>query len=163
MFNIMVSQPPEACKAISSGRQVFISLKGRVNLKPPFVVYIYCQKRGGETCFGLSQKHVGNGKVIGEFDCPVIYEYCDYEGTRSLLKISNLRIYDIPRPITKFHRPCVNNGVCERCIYNVRTIPPDEEEYALYHNHHYDFYEDICVNYLDKPPITWRRIGEQND
>lgn len=27
MFNIMVSQPPEACKAISSGRQIFISNK----------------------------------------------------------------------------------------------------------------------------------------
>lgn len=86
-------------------------------------------------------KHFTGGTVIGEFICDRIYgivpqengyEYeFPYSGRDCLSElelynylgdevglgwhISNLKIYDEPRPLTNFHRPCPNGLYCEGC------------------------------------------------
>lgn len=85
-----------------------------------------------------------NGKVIGEFTCDRIYELAplnhapdDVEKQACLTReeivnylkgtgygwhIVDLRIYDQPRELTEFRRPCPNDLYCETCaMYSNNT------------------------------------------
>ena len=102
-----------------------------------------------------------NGKVIGEFTCDRIYELAplnhapdDVEKQACLTReeivnylkgtgygwhIVDLRIYDQPRELTEFRRPCPNDLYCETC--------------AMYSNN-----TGICNNGalpLRRPPQSW--------
>lgn len=67
--------------------------------------------------------------------------------------ISDLKIYDEPKQISDFLKPCPDPyQYCTICKHCVKIIPPDEEEYALYHGGHYDYCEEYCRNILRKPP-----------
>lgn len=98
------------------------------------------------------------GKVIGEFVCDAIYDCRDvnmddtcltvdewlkytkgHKGVVYGWHISNLVIYDEPKKLSVFRKPCVNEVYCESC--------------AMYNN----FY-DSCGNKalrLKRPPQSW--------
>lgn len=107
-----------------------------------------------------------NGKVIGEFTCDQIYELAplnhapdDVEKQACLTReeivnylkgtgygwhIVDLRIYDQPRELTEFRRPCPNDLYCETC--------------AMYSNS-----TGICNNGalpLRRPPQSWCYVEE---
>ena len=107
-----------------------------------------------------------NGKVIGEFTCDRIYELAplnhapdDVEKQACLTReeivnylkgtgygwhIVGLRIYDQPRELTEFRRPCPNDLYCEAC--------------AMYSNNN-----GICNNGalpLRRPPQSWCYVEE---
>lgn len=114
---------------------------------------------------------LGNGKVIGEFTCDRIYELAPInhapdgvekqacltreeivnylKGTGYGWHIVEPRIYDQPRELTEFRRPCLNDLYCEAC--------------AMYSNNN-----GICNNgalTLRRPPQSWCYVEEweEND
>ena len=75
--------------------------------------------------------------------------------------ISDLKIYDKPKQISDFLKPCPDPyQYCTICKHCVKIIPPDEEEYALYHGGHYDYCEEHCMNILRNPPKGWCYVEE---
>lgn len=78
--------------------------------------------------------------------------------------ISDLKIYDKPKKLSDFLKPCPDPyHYCRACKYGIITIPSDEEEYALYHGGHYDYCEEHCGNILRKPPKGWQYVSEDNE
>lgn len=76
--------------------------------------------------------------------------------------ISDLKIYDKPKELSEFYKPCKDKyQYCEGCNYGSIIIPPDEEEYALYHGGQYDRYETVCHNVVTRPPQSWCYIEER--
>ena len=127
--------------------------KNKPNQETPFPCFIYETKTKG-----------GCGKVIGEFVCDEVYEwkydYCDgvdidddlildtcldrediniYAKGKTLYgwHISELKIYDKPKPIMQFYKPCPiewkNCPVCE--FYSTNT--------------------GCCMNNIDRAPQSW--------
>lgn len=77
------------------------------------------------------------------------------------LHISDLKIYDKPRELSDFLKPCPDTfHYCTICKHCVKIIPPDEEEYALYHGGQYDYWEEHCTNRLTSPPQSWRYVED---
>jgi len=79
-------------------------------------------------------------------------------------RISDLKIYDEPKQVSDFFKPCPDPYHYYRaCKYGIITIPPDEEEYALYHGGQYDYWEEHCGNILRNPPKGWQYVSEDNE
>lgn len=115
-----------------------------------------------------------SGKVIGEYVCNNIEpKYCAngiatyYEneqgtclsdaelqmyadGVKPLYfwHISDLKIYDKPKELSEFHKPCINPGmkICELC------------EFADFENT--DVLFPRCINVLIHPPQSWCYVEE---
>ena len=82
----------------------------------------------------------------------------------SCLHFSDLKIYDKPKDLHDFYRPCVDKYFCcALCKYGSIFLPSDEVEYALYHRGNYDFFEMFCDNYLISPPRGWKYVQPLND
>lgn len=130
-----------------------------------------------------------NGRIIGEFICDKIdkYTFSHYEAEYRVTHveqnamclnqpelihygkgktlygwhISDLKIYDKPRELSDFLKPCPDTfHYCTICKHCVKIIPPDEEEYALYHGGQYDYWEEHCTNRLTSPPQSWRYVED---
>lgn len=130
-----------------------------------------------------------NGRIIGEFICDKVYEYtfshyeAEYRVThveqeamclnqpelirygkgKTLygLHITTLKIYDKPRALREFFKPCPDKfHYCEICKYGSIILSSDEEEYALYHGGNYDTYETVCCNRVTRPPQSWCYVEE---
>lgn len=70
--------------------------------------------------------------------------------------ISQLKIYNKPKELREFYKPCPDPfNYCTICKHCIRIIPPDEEEYALYHGGQFDYWEEHCMNNLTRPPQSW--------
>lgn len=133
--------------------------------------------------------NIGNGKVIGEFVCDKVdvYDFSNYEAEYRITHIeqkamclnqpeliqygdgqplygwhiSDLKIYDEPKRISDFLKPCPDPfHYCTICKHCVKVIPPDEEEYALYHGGQFEYWEEHCTNRLTAPPRSWRYVEE---
>ena len=75
--------------------------------------------------------------------------------------ISDLKIYDKPKVLREFYKPCPDKfHYCEICKYGSVILSDDEEEYALYHGGHYDTYETVCCNRVTRPPQSWCDVEE---
>lgn len=122
-----------------------------------------------------------SGKVIGEFVCRGIMrpnnnlilmakgslltekELFEYSNGKELFgwRISDLKIYDKPKELSEFRKPCVDKyEYCQGCQYGHIILQPDEEEYALYHGGYYDTFETICLNGVTRPPQSWCYVEE---
>lgn len=136
---VMLSIRPKWCEKIASGEKTIEVRKTRPKLDTTFKCYIYCTQSG--VALGAWGKH---GKVIGEFTCDRIFpinvfdnggiqnwffEHMErscltYEGLADYIgngrtghgwHISNLKIYDTPKELSKFSRPFENciDKVCD--------------------------------------------------
>lgn len=80
------------------------------------------------------------------------------------LHITDLKIYDKPKELREFYKPCPDPfNYCTTCKHCIRIIPPDEEEYALYHGGQFDYWEEHCMNNLTRPPQSWCYVQELED
>lgn len=83
------------------------------------------------------------------------------DGMGWLWHISDLKIYDKPKELGEFRKPCVDEyQYCQSCQYGLVTLSPDEEEYAMYHGGHYDTFDTVCTNRITRPPQSWIFVEE---
>ena len=76
--------------------------------------------------------------------------------------IKEPKLFDTPKKLSEFRKPCVDKyEYCQGCKHGLITIPPDEEEYALYHGGYYDTFDTICLNTVSRPPQSWCYVEEQ--
>ena len=105
----------------------------------------------------------GYPAILGDNDCLSFNDMKAYLGNKKgyAWHISDLKIYDEPKQISDFLKPCPDPyHYCTICKHCFKIIPPDEEEYALYHGGHYDYCEEHCGNILINPPKGWQYVEE---
>lgn len=132
MKSILISIQPKWCELIASGKKTIEVRKTRPKIETPFKCYIYQTKKRWiyKLLPWLKERQT---KVIGEFVCDKVYEYntsC-LEGDDRLkeytclddieimdymnnytdrkfygLHISDLKIYDKPKELDMFRKPC---------------------------------------------------------
>lgn len=142
MKSVLISIQPKWCELIASGKKTIEIRKSKPKLETPFKVYIYCTKdeplyKSGEKFWCKKAGDFGNGKVIGEFVCDDIVaartgSYCkipineamievddllDYADQKPIYgwHISDLKIYDKPKDLSEFIKPCDTPFQCDKC------------------------------------------------
>lgn len=154
----------EAGKAIYEKR---IEVRKTAPQEVPFKAYIYCTIGNGVKGDYLVPSGIQCGKVIGEFVCDKAseldyvyywnngyeFETCltyrqvaDYGKGKPLYgwHISDLKIYDKPRELSEFSRPCSYSGLCFSCK---RT----------------SFKKDgnlLCNTKITRPPQSWMYVED---
>lgn len=165
---VLISIRPKWCELIANGEKTVEVRKTQPKLKTPFKCYIYCTKpkfphEDHITLFDKQRCFYAGGKVIGEFVCDRILDTrlihisntClsvdewlkytdDHKGPVYGWHISNLQIYDKPKELSEFMKPCTNDLCCEIC--------------AMYRE-----FEDRCGNAalaIKRPPQSWCYVEE---
>lgn len=111
---------------------------------------------------------IGNGKVIGEFICRGIMqpfhslrlmakesclteeELVTYSNGKPLYgwHISNLKVYDKPKKLSEFYRPCSYSGICYSCNrFRPNGTPNDKPN-------------DFCDGEIIRPPQSYMFVKE---
>lgn len=173
MKAVMISIQPKWCELIANGKKTIEVRKTKPKLETPFKCYIYETKGKTDTPTFIDEEgheiYEGRGQVIGEFVCDKITDMRDmggeeffstscmtYEDWRNYTDytkhiiwgwhISSLKIYDKPKELSGFIKPCVNDLWCEVC--------------AMYRE-----FEDKCYNgalRIKRPPQSWCYVEELN-
>lgn len=124
MKSILVSLHPWVCEGIASGKETII---GSMSLPKqlPCKAYLCCKNNkdytltynnGKYRCYNekiyfgkLHEKHTfansANGKVIGECVCDTV--------DREVMNVSQVKIYNKPKELSEFRKPCERNCECE--------------------------------------------------
>ena len=162
MKAVMISIKPKWVEKIASGKKT-IEVRKTAPKEVPFKAYIDCTYGNPKENYALSKQ----GKVIGEFICNnaseldyVYYwnngyefETCltyrqvaDYGKGKTLYgwHISDLKIYDKPKELNEFSRPCSYSGLCFSCK---RT----------------SFKKDgnlLCNTKITRPPQSWMYVED---
>lgn len=162
---VLVSINPKWCAKIASGRKTMELRKSKPKLAEPFKCYIYETKIGlrsksHENDILVPYKYAG--KVIGEFVCDNIMRQCQMQNAdlaeqQSLVKrerifeyangkevygwhISDLKIYDTPKKLEEFLKPCpygdVSCFLCDKSGYTPEM-------------------KIDCCNNVTRPPQSW--------
>ena len=172
MKSVLISIRPKWTEKIANGEKT-IEVRKTAPKEVPFKAYIY-ETQGQYVKFthGAHTKYgYGRGKVIGEFICDKVdkypYDYCDgvdidddtiletaidrediniYAKGKTLYgwHISDLKIYDKPRELSEFSRPCSYSGLCFSCK---RT----------------SFKKDgnlLCNTKITRPPQSWMHVED---
>ena len=172
MKSVLISIRPQWAEKIVIGEKT-IEVRKTAPQEVPFKCYIYETKgqyvkftHGAHTKYGY-----GRGKVIGWFICDKVdeyhYDYCDgvdidddtiletaidrediniYAKGKTLYgwHISDLKIYDKPKELSEFSRPCSYSGLCFSCK---RT----------------SFKKDgnlLCNTKITRPPQSWMYVED---
>lgn len=174
MKSVLIAIRPQLVEKIANGEKT-IEVRKTAPQEVPFKCYIYETKgqyvkftHGAHTKYGY-----GRGKVIGWFVCNLVdeypYDYCDgvdidddtiletaidrediniYAKGKTLYgwHISDLKIYNNPRALSEFFKPCdrfLDCCTCRRLVHN---------EYMS------------CDNKITRPPLSWcyvEDLGEE--
>lgn len=169
MKSVLIAIRPQWVEKIASGQKT-IEVRKTAPKEVPFKCYIYETKGKTETPWVDEDGHFiykGRGQVIGEFICNNAseldyvyywnngYEFAtcltyrqvaDYGKGKPLYgwHISDLKIYDKPRELSEFSRPCSYSGLCFSCK---RT----------------SFKKDgnlLCNTKITRPPQSWMYVEE---
>lgn len=172
MKSVLIAIRPKWTEKIASGEKT-IEVRKTAPKEVPFKCYIYETKgqyvkftHGAHTKYGY-----GRGKVIGEFICDKVYmsfvgymknepcywdilngscltkdEIMNYGKWKTLYgwHISDLKIYDKPKELSEFSRPCSYSGLCFSCK---RT----------------SFKKDgnlLCNTKITRPPQSWMHVED---
>lgn len=175
MKSVLIAIRPQWVEKIARGGKT-IEVRKTAPKEVPFKCYIYETKgqyvkftHGAHTKYGY-----GRGKVIGEFVCDKVYmsfvgymknepcywdilngscltkdEIMNYGKWKTLYgwHISDLKIYDKPRELSEFSRPCSYSGLCFSCK---RT----------------SFKKDgnlLCNTKITRPPQSWMYVEDLGD
>lgn len=170
MKSVLIAIRPQCVEKIANGEKT-IEVRKTAPKEVPFKAYIYCTKEKKQDdiiwagIFGDRGKW--NGRVIGEFICNNAseldyvyywnngYEFAtcltyrqvaDYGKGKTLYgwHISDLKIYDRPRELSEFSRPCSYSGLCFSCK---RT----------------SFKKDgnlLCNTKITRPPQSWMHVED---
>ena len=173
MKSVLISIQPKDCKLIANGEKTIEVRKSRPKIETPFKCYIYCTygqenenymlgKRGkviGEfICNEVEEFSVRSLRSddIEKLACLSYNEMINYFYKPEELDgktveqgfawhISNLKIYDQPKELSDFYKPC-----------------PTEQKgncYGYYYLADRD-YGGICANNLIRPPQSWCYVEE---
>lgn len=136
---VLISIRPKWCELIFKGRKTMELRKTNPSFPLPFKAFVYCTNSVEKIITIGPDKIMGNGLVCAEFICDHILGHCemanadiaeqqslvrresiyDYSGygNREIFgwHITDLKIYDKPRPLTNYHRPCPESLHCESC------------------------------------------------
>lgn len=181
MKAVLISIQPCWCEKIAARWKTMELRKSKPNIPVPFKCYIYQTRHRWVFKLlrslgmnGLADTLGGGfGKVIGEFVCDHIMSHCEmanadlaeqqsyvrrgkileYSGGKEVYgwHISDLKIYDKPKPLSNFYKECAgldNTGLCDECENAVG------EEC------------DCAVNgrlHLTRPPQSWCYVEENNE
>ena len=177
MKSVLISTQPRWCKLIASGKKRIEVRKTKPKIEVPFKAYIYCTKGDPVFTQSAFCDEVSNGKVIGEFVCDKIdeYRYGVYdgefayhiptvEGENTCMEyteaeeygngkplyfwhISDLVIYDKPRELREFQKPCIRDCDCAGCEYAFWTFE--------------NGFEGCMLEWgLQRPPQSWCYVEE---
>lgn len=182
LMAVLISIHPEWCEKIVAGQKTLEVRKSKPKLVPPFKCYIYCTK-ARKGWFRLSSLTVQlDGYIIGEFICDSIrcfdvpypafqreldkqimeqscltyYQLHRYAYHDALYgwRISDLVIYDKPKLLSSFNKPCpykLPNG-------SRMDVPCPCDKYS------HDFDEETglvyCTRRMTKPPQSWCYVEE---
>ena len=170
MKSVLIAIRPQWAEKIAKGIKT-IEVRKTAPKEVPFKAYIYCTKEKKQDdiiwagIFGDRGKW--NGRVIGEFICNNAseldyvyywnngYEFAtcltyrqvaDYGKGKTLYgwHISDLKIYDRPKELSEFSRPCSYSGLCFSCK---RT----------------SFKKDgnlLCNTKITRPPQSWMHVED---
>lgn len=172
MKAVLISIKPTWFEKIASGKKTVEVRKTKPKIDVPFKCYIYETKaqfikfvKGACTSYGY-----GRGKVVGEFVCDRVNHlngYClngednlkettclddaeimDYiDRTFHLWHISELKIYDKPKSIKEFRKPCPYLDLpCSYCP----SCDSDENDNLMQ-----------CFNTVSRPPQSWCYVEEE--
>jgi predicted transcriptional regulator len=173
MKSVLISIQPKWCELIASGKKTVEVRKTRPKLETPFKVYIYETQGRTETPFVDEEGHYifkGRGQVIGEFVCDRIvqfenslfdevlpetvarscvpmYDLLVYLGKQDFgygWHISNLVIYDKPRELSEFKKPCNHKNDCCTCD-------------------RYDYIGHRCYDEITRPPQSWCYVESEGE
>lgn len=125
-------------------------------------------EKTGELCSPLD-----TGKVIGEYVCDyittdfLISDTCisveeleKYSGNKAIYgwHISNLVIYDKPKELYDFIKPCIDPyQYCQGCEHGYINYPSDVETYEDLSGCCFDTF---CLNRIRKAPQSWCYVEE---
>lgn len=104
---------------------------------------VYLIKNQG-SWFSVADEEQGVTNEIARQSCLDYYDMVNYLGEKDGYgwHISDLKIYDKPKPIIQFYKPCPikikNCNVCEL----------------------YSTYTGCCMNNIDRPPQSWQYVEE---
>ena len=162
MKSVLISIRPKWTEKIANGEKT-IEVRKTAPQEVPFKAYIYCTYGNPKENYALRKQ----GKVIGEFICNNAseldyvyywnngYEFAtcltyrqvaDYGKGKTLYgwHISDLKIYDKPKELSEFSRPCSYSGLCFSCK---RT----------------SFKKDgnlLCNTKITRPPQSWMYVED---
>lgn len=163
MKSVLVSIQPKWVEKIASGEKTIEVRKTRPKLPRPFKGYIYATKTGerivlkGDKVFEIPKELTG--KVIGEFickgmmdgnsslllkqSCLTLDELWNYAKGKRVYgwRIADLKIYDKPKELSEFKRPCNKEHDCGFCI-------------------RYDYMGHKCFDELTRPPQSYCYVEE---
>ena len=160
MKAVMISIQPKWVEKIANGEKT-IEVRKSAPKEVPFKAYIYCTYGNPKENYALRKQ----GKVIGEFICNNAseldyvyywnngYEFAtcltyrqvaDYGKGKTLYgwHISDLKIYNNPRELSEFFKPCDRFLDCCTCRRLVRN------EYMS------------CDNKITRPPQSWMYVED---
>ena len=127
---------------------------------------VYSIKNRGSS-FSVADEEQSVTNEIARQSCLYYDDMVSYFGNKDGYgwHISNLKIYDKPRELSEFYKPCPDEyQYCQGCKHGLVTLSDDEVEYALYHGGHYDYFETVCCNKVTRPPLSWcyvEDLGEE--
>ncbi len=188
MKSVLISIQPKWCELIctflgyDNRRPLYkkrLELRKSAPKTTPFKAYIY------ETQ-GRNKISKGRRQVIGEFICDYVVRYCEMSNAdlaeemscvprEDILKYSNgkevfgwhisdLVIYDKPKELSKFYKPCENliNGSCKIPYpFNpCAKIGMTYERVGKNGEHRRLVEKNACLNVLRRPPQSWCYVGE---
>ena len=169
MKSVLIAIRPQWVEKIANGEKT-IEVRKTAPKEVPFKCYIYETQGRTETPWVDEDGHFiykGRGQVIGEFICNNAseldyvyywnngYEFAtcltyrqvaDYGKGKTLYgwHISDLKIYDTPKELSEFSRPCSYSGLCFSCK---RT----------------SFKKDgnlLCNTKITRPPQSWMHVED---
>lgn len=172
MKAVLISIQPKYCELIASGKKTIEVRKTYPKIERPFKCYIYQTKKWWIYKL-LPWLAARKQKVIGEFVCDRIDEYNTswLDGEDRLLEttclddseimdymnghldkrfcgwhISDLKIYDKPKKISEFRKPCPYGDLpCWSCP----SCDKDENDNLIQ-----------CFNTVSRPPQSWCYVEE---
>lgn len=183
---VLLSVQPMWCEKIASGRKTLELRKSKPNLPLPFRCYIYqtrlrwvfklLRSLGMDAL--ADTLTIGSGKVIGEFTCDYILGHCEmanadiaeqqscvrredifqYSGGKEVYgwHISDLVIYDEPKPLRSFSRPCpyeLPDGAR-------KNVPCPCDKFTWGFDEHTGL--SYCTRRLERAPQSWCYVENQD-
>ena len=182
---VLMSIKPKWVRLIASGQKTVEVRKTRPKIVMPFKCYIYETQGRKWQNKNEPQMQEGKGRVVGEFVCDKLFPIFSFSGSRFWLNetfvketmleeneilryaggakeiygwhISNLKIYDKPKPLSDFIHPsigCCNEGKCRGCKFL-----EEGNGYNLEDDCAADFDTDM-YSILRRPPQSWCYVEE---
>ena len=166
MKAVLISIQPKWCEKIASGRKTLELRKSFPKQKTPFKCYIYmtagnasypvmkngapyiCHNNGGQVIIGefvcdyiLHGCHMANADIAEVQSCVRREDIFQYSNGKKVYgwHISDLVIYDKPKALSEFIKPCENDLYCETCAM-------------------YSEFSERCGNkalVISRPPQSW--------